>query len=570
MNNRRRASLRRSGEDGKTKTLIHSGENGNVGSINEYVPPNTVGIIETHISRIFLTPKFVYKQKKPVDYGFVDYTSLEKRIFYARKELSLNRRACSGVYLDLQELRQKKDKFFIGFKGGVLKDVFVRMNLVNSKNFLSNIVKNEGLTADKIGGILKKVAKRIYLFHKSAVTSKRISGFGGIEVYKENWDDNFRALEGFVKAGVFIRKLDGIKSVCNGFLQSKMFGEFIKSRMENGFIRDVHGDLRAEHVAVIDAGRVNGICLMDCVEFDERYRNQDLYLDIAFLLMDFENNGFFYESSVFLDYYKKCFDYKKNIAGYEAYEPTVIPFFKAYRAVVRTKTALLSDKLSDASKYFNLAGFYCELLKKPTVILNCGLSGSGKSSLSSLLSRYFYAQVLSSDEMRCDIYGFTDNIFKYSRHASELVYRSMIEEGLKRFESGKNIIFDATFLKRAHREKIIKSFEKKDCIFIFVYSKIYDGKEKIILSRLASRFEPDNATAEKDYSEADSHIYFNQKRILEEPSDSECEIYGAKSGAAESVSETIDRPLLITVDASLELRERFNAVMKGIIEAYNK
>ncbi|HEC25698.1 MAG TPA: hypothetical protein ENI54_06800 [bacterium] len=451
-----------------------------------------------------------------------------------------------------------------------MKDVFVRMNLVNSKNFLSNIVKNEGLTADKIDGILKKVARRIYLFHKSAVTSKRISGFGSIEVYKENWDDNFRALEGLVKAGVFIRKLDGIKSICNGFLQSKMFGEFIKSRIENGFIRDVHGDLRMEHVAVIDAGRVNGICLMDCVEFDERYRNQDLYLDIAFLLMDFENNGFFYESSVFLNHYKKCFNYNRLIAGYEVYEPTVIPFFKAYRAIVRTKTALLSDKSSDALKHFDLAGFYCELLKKPTVILNCGLSGSGKSSLSSLLSRYFYAQVLSSDEMRCNIYGFTDNIFKYGRHASEHVYRSMIEEGLRRFESGKSIIFDATFLKRVHREKIIKSFEKKDCIFIFVYSKIYNDKEKIILNRLVSRFKPDNTTTKKDYSEADVRIYLNQKRILEEPLNSECEIYRAKSEAAESISETIGRSLLITVDASLELRERFNAVMKGIIEAYNK
>ncbi|MHB1661086.1 MAG: AAA family ATPase [bacterium] len=576
----------------KVENLVISRKQSGINRINKsdtfslseyagYAPPATEQIIETHISRVFLTPKFALKQKKSVNYGFVDYTSLKKRIFFARRELSLNRRACSGIYLDLLELRQKKDRLFIGFKGGTLKDVFVRMRRVNPEKFLGNILKDkdktENAASGKINGILKKTAKRIYLFHKSARTSNRISGFGKPAVYKANWDDNFLALEELFKGdaaaavGEFYGKIKETEADYNNFLQSVIFGEFIKLRIENGFIRDVHGDLRMEHIAVMEPEKNAGICLMDCVEFDERYRNQDLYLDIAFLLMDFEYSGFFYESAVFLDYYKKCFNYGKFIAPYEAFESKVMPFFKAYRAIVRTKIALLSGNKEGALKYFNLARFYLNLLKKPVVILNCGLSGSGKSAVSSFLSRYFYAHIASSDKIRRDLYGSADKPFKYASAVSEHVYGVMLEEGLKAFEAGESVIFDATFLKQAHREKIIRSFEKKDCNFILVYSKIYEDKNKedIILSRLAGRFgqggpadgkpekgHPETACNGIDYSEADAAVYFNQKKVLEKPSEDE--------------TDTTSGLLFIEIDASLETEERFNAAMKGIIEKYGR
>ena len=411
-----------------------------------YIPDGTLEIIETHISRVFLAEKFAYKQKKPVDYGFVDYTTLEKRIFYARKELSLNRRACSGIYLDIVELRQKKGEVFAGYKGGKLIDVLVRMRRVDPALFLSNIIKTgEGRRQTPLSGppreggihaIIKKSGQRIYLFHKNARASKRISGFGSLKTYRENWDDNFLSIGGLfsergrqgVKTG---EKFNELRGTYEGFLESRLFREFTILRRKNGFIRDVHGDLRMEHIAAppragtapARAGRrragISGICLMDCVEFDERYRCQDLYLDAAFLLMDFEYNGFFYESASFFDFYKNCFNYARSIEPYEKYEKKVIPFFKAYRAVVRTKIALLSGGEEDAVKYAGLTAFYFRLLKKPVVILNCGLPGSGKSVISGLLSRYFYAAVFSSDKIRRDLYGGKDNALKYGRGGGE-------------------------------------------------------------------------------------------------------------------------------------------------------
>ena len=555
-------------------------------------------LIETHISRVYLTPKFAYKQKKPVNLGFVDYTTLEKRIFFAKKELSLNRRCCSGIYIDLVELRQKKGRLFTGFKGGRLMDVFVRMRRINSDRFLSNILKS-GELDKKIDGILKKAAKRIYLFHKNARTSKRISKFGGYGVYRANWDDNYETIKEIwtqkinksdaffdgKKTPLLFKKgslalPDGMVASYSSFLSSPLFSEFISLRAEGGFVRDVHGDLRMEHIAVLDPRRVNGICLMDCVEFDERYRCQDIYLDVAFLLMDFEFNGYFYESVLFFGYYKNCFNYLKSIAPFGRYEPSVIPFFKAYRAIVRCKISLLSsgeDAPLKALKYFNLAAFYLALAQKRVVILNCGLSGSGKSSLSRLLSEWFYARVISTDEIRQNLYGSADKSVKYSADANIKVYENLLKEGLEEFKKGGNVIFDATFLKRSHREKIISSFNKKDCIFIFVYSKIYDEKEEIILKRLADRFDGANAgfagegaeTATDDftgrdagktggltdYSEADSAVYFNQKKYFEEPSEKELEQLAAVAGTA----------LFAQTDAALELKDRFNGLMKTII-----
>ena len=542
---------------------------------------NSAETIETHISRVYLTDKFAYKQKKPVNFGFVDYTTIEKRISFAKRELSLNRRACSGIYLDLVELRQKKDKQFTGFKDGRLIDVFVRMRRVDSGRFLNNILKsNQTLSEIKINDILKKTAKRIYLFHKTARTSKRISKFGGYDVYKANWDDNYamiaeeKGTDIFYSQSVKPEQAGGSKEInksvpffvsaaYSSFLASPLFSEFIRLRSEGGFVRDVHGDLRMEHIAVLDPRRVNGICLMDCVEFDERYRCQDIYLDIAFLLMDFEFNGYFYESVLFFGYYKNCFNYLKSIAPFEKYESFVIPFFKAYRAIVRTKISMLSpgeDAPAKALKYFNLASFYLAIAKKRVVILNCGLSGSGKSSLSRLLSEWFYARIVSTDVIRRNLFGGADKSVKYSADANAKVYETMLEEGLKEFENcgrqgnGGGVIFDATFLKRAHREKIINAFNKKDCIFIFVYSKIYDEKEKeeIILKRLADRFGVGGANADSaadglnDYSEADAAVYFNQKKYFEEPSEKETALF-------------------TQIDAALELKDRFNVLMKTII-----
>jgi len=312
-----------------------------------------------------------------------------------------------------------------------------------------------------------------------------------------------------------------------------------------------------EHIAITGKGGINKICLMDCVEFNELFRNQDLYLDISFLLMDFEFNGFFYESVKFFNYYKACFNYEKMIKEFEQYEPFVIPFFKAYRAIVRAKINLLSGRFENGLKHLNSALFYSLSIKKPIVILNIGLSGSGKSSMSNLLANYFYSESIQSDRFRQNIFGFTDKLFKYSRRASETIYNGMLREGAKQFDEGRGVIFDATFLRKWHRRKFIDYFCKQDCNFIVIYSKIHKDAEDIILTRLRKRKAKDVQASEgNDYSEADITVYMNQKKVFEEPEPQDISVF-QDSIEAFNIS-------LITVDASLELSERFNYVIENI------
>lgn len=624
----------------------------------EGTPPSKINIVETHISIIFISSKFVYKQKKSLNLGFVDYTSLEKRKYFARKELSLNRRSCSKVYIDILEIRQVKNKIqkfqlyndnnkkninsiFIGFKNGKIIDVLVRMRRIQENLFLNSILeqndqhtaksdnikntssniganddtfKQNGVLNNKtsdglrqplndtfkqndvlnnhhaltltyknkkynfnIDTILRRIAKRVYLFHKNARASKRINSFGNINIYKENWDDNFYEVNKFFEnyeKGRYRKYLKEIRDYYNNILNSEQFKDFVMARIKNRYIRDCHGDIRMEHIALIDLCRINGICIMDCVEFNEKFRMQDIYLDIAFLLMDFEYNGFYYESFKFFRNYKSFFSNELNNELYNLNdlktinnklldinirfnEFFVILFFKAYRALVRAKISILSNKYGEVLSYLKLCRSYARISKQHLIIMNIGLSGSGKTALSNLFADYFDAEVLTSDKIRKEVVGGKD-VYLYDESVTKKVYDYILEQMEKLVKTGKNAILDATFLKKEFRLPFMKFFKKNTGNFIIVYSKIYskikDNDEQIILKRLNSR---DKNTCgsnirkldlEINYSDADESVYFKQKKDFEPPSEDEMQ----------------SNMQIITVDASKELKDRFNYVLNRL------
>ncbi len=608
---------------------------------------NKIKVIETHISSIYLTQKFAYKQKKKVNFGFLDYTSLEKRKFYCRKELSLNRRSCAGIYLDMPELRLKNDgSLLLGYKKGKIIDYLVRMKRVADVQFLDAILAKDKEKRGKkrcgfddkgedinnidnvndivinsntdinietetnvnnntyidiktetdadiytdIDKILQKTAKRIYLFHKNANSSKRISMFGKIDVLKENFDDNYSAVYNFISEEKELNfdalnninnidnaedKINNINSANNtnntnsansinkinnvnninylnalkkinnqnnqnnlkklnnifyDFINSDEFAQYITLRISKGLVKDCHGDLRMEHIVIGNISKNNGICILDCVEFSEKLRFQDVYLDFAFLLMDMEHRGYFYESGKIFEYYKNYFS-AGLINLFQEYEFKVILAYKLYRALVRCKIAILqthgennkteqgsaaqitsykynknnnknhkteenkenndskenvADKLNEAANYFNLAMFYAELLAKPVIVMNVGLPGSGKSALSFLLSRYLNASLLTSDKIRKELFASKD-VYLYDKSISRRVYEYIFEESKKAVELKKNVVMDATFLEAGHRKIFIDYFTKKYCNFIVIYSKIYKENENIIIERLKSR-----------------------------------------------------------------------------------
>ncbi len=629
---------------------------------------NQIKVIETHISLIYLTQKFAYKQKKKVNFGFLDYTSLEKRKFYCRKELSLNRRSCAGIYLDMPELRLKNDgSLLLGYKKGKIIDYLVRMKRVADDKFLDGIfAKDKDKNKDTdinfntdIDKILQKTAKRIYLFHKNANSSKRISMFGKVDILKENFDDNYSDVYNFISGEKElnfdaldninnINSADNINSINNAnninylnaqkilnnqnnqnnqnalynqnnlkklknifydFINSGEFAQYIKLRISKGLIKDCHGDLRMEHIVIGNISKISGICILDCVEFSEKLRFQDVYLDFAFLLMDMEHRGYFYESVKIFDYYKNYFS-SGLIYLFREYEFKVMSAYKLYRALVRCKISILqthgennkieeskeskenekntknndskgngADKLNEAVNYFNLAMFYAELLTKPVIVMNVGLPGSGKSALSFLLSRYLNASLFASDKIRKELFA-SEDVYLYDKSISKKVYEYIFEESKKTVELKKSVVMDATFLEAAHRKIFIDYFTKKYCNFIVIYSKIYKEKENIIIDRLKSRktksdfksakssefsgysvdcsFHADSQTVEnenfksndftKDYSDADEEVYLRMKKTLDEPD--------LESGGA----------TVLTIDASIELKDRYNCVLAQLLE----
>ena len=696
-----------------------------------------IKVIETHISLIYLTQKFAYKQKKKVNFGFLDYTSLENRKFFCRKELSLNRRSCSGIYLDMPELRLKNDgSLLLGYKKGKIIDYLVRMKRIPDDKFLNSVLANskkrygfdckgdnnkfdeggrlqanicEDKTASEtaytdfnvstlahIDNILQKTAKRIYLFHKNANTSKRISMFGSVDILKDNFDDNYSAVYNFVseekdlnfdalnylsnrnnqnnknnlnsinklinqnsqsnKSNLNninklsnqnnqnnldnqnnlngqnnqnnldnlsnpanlsnLNKLNNLKNIFYNFINSNEFAQYIKLRISKGLIKDCHGDLRMEHIVIENISKINGICILDCVEFSEKLRFQDIYLDFAFLLMDMEHRGYFYESSKIFEYYKNYFS-SALIELFKEYEFKVILIYKLYRALVRCKISILQIhnatnkieqnnavqqtynaynaankieqnnadnnntdnivQINEAVSYFNMALFYADLLAKPIIIMNVGLPGSGKSAISCLLSQYLNAPLLISDKIRKELFASKD-VYLYDKSISQKVYDYMFEESKKAVELQKSAIMDATFLKAENRKIFIDYFTKKYCNFIIIYSKIYKENENIIIERLKNRrtksdfkssdfskfsagdadgiahadlradkdFKLSDFTA--DYSDAGAEVYLRMKKIIDEPPSQSC-------GAT-----------VITIDASLELKDRYNCVLAQLLK----
>ncbi|MHB8282542.1 MAG: bifunctional aminoglycoside phosphotransferase/ATP-binding protein [bacterium] len=654
---------------------------------NKQITPeniNKIKVIETHISLIYLTEKFAYKQKKKVNFGFLDYMPLEKRKFYCRKELSLNRRSCAGVYLDMPELRLKNNNnIFIGYKKGKIIDYIIRMKRISDDRFLNYIIdknlaktkndykNNQYINTDNrhsldnldIDKILKKTAKKIYLFHKSVNTSKRISLFGKISILKDNFDDNYSAVYKFINeyannnkrlisdnnnkdinrnSNKILNKnndklninekinseslleidknlnfgnLNNIKNIFYNFIYSEEFGKYIKLRAEKGFIKDCHGDLRMEHIVIGNISKINGICIIDCVEFSEKLRFQDTYLDFAFLLMDMEYNGYFYESVKMFEYYKNYFS-AALINLFQEFEFKVILMYKLHRALVRCKISVLrlnnkgkiekgndinnsingiinvnndinlnnlnklnklnisnsSNSFNEAVNYFNLASFYAKLLEKPIIIMNIGLPGSGKTALSLLLSRYLNASLFISDKIRKELFASKD-LYLYDKSISQKVYEYIFEESKRAVELKKSAVMDATFLEESHRKIFIDYFIKNYCNFIVIYSKIDKDKESVIIERLKNRRTTSdfnltdyserfnyggtnnqknkdfNLTDYSDYSDAGEEIYLKMKKTLDEP---------------------VSQPYVITVDASMELRDRFNFVLNELKLNLNK
>ena len=313
-----------------------------------------IKLLQTHISYIFLTGKYAYKIKKPVNFGFLDFTTLENRKFYCEEELRLNRRLCGDMYVSVLPITLSGGVIKINGAGEVVEYV------LKMKEIPQNAMMSQLLNANKVDkNDMDKIAETLFHFHNNAETSDEIDKFGSLETIKFNWDENFNQTREFIGRTVSVEDFAFINQKVNHFMDEKKI--LFEDRVNKGKIRDCHGDLHSANIFITDKP-----CLFDAIEFNKRFRYADVASDIAFLTMDL---GFLGRKDL-AEYF--LFRYLNHNCDKELLN--ILPFYECYRAFVRGK--VMSFKLNDsnitevdkidseksACKYFDLSVEYAKKL----------------------------------------------------------------------------------------------------------------------------------------------------------------------------------------------------------------
>jgi uncharacterized protein len=312
-------------------------------------PTPKVELVQTQISYVLLAGEYVYKIKKPVDMGFLDYTTLEKRLYYCKKEIELNQRLSKDVYLGVVPITKEKS-WIIGGKGEA-KEYAVKMRRLPQDAMMDVLLKQNKVTPEMV----QQVAAILVNFHKRAATNEEITRLGGIEAVIQNTSENFSQTEKYFGIIIEPETYQRIKTYTEDFIKANR-PLFLK-RMAEGKVRDGHGDLHAAHICFYQ-----GICIYDCIEFIDRLRYTDVAADIAFLAMDLDHYGRLDLSHIFINTYVNRSGDKELLK--------LLNFYKCYRAYVRGKVGCFQydDKYisagekekiaANARSYFKLAESY--------------------------------------------------------------------------------------------------------------------------------------------------------------------------------------------------------------------
>jgi len=473
----------------------------------------SVKILQTHISFVVLTGKFAYKIKKPVNFGFLDFSTLEKRKFYCDEELKLNKRLCPEIYIEVVPIFEKnKSLNFIG--AGKIVDYALKMKEFPQKNIMTNLIKQNKLN-DKV---FENIAEILVNFYKKDKSSEEIKQFGNLKAIKKNADENFEQTKSVIGLTIDKNIYDFIKNETNIFLEKNK--DIFEKRIKNNFIHDCHGDLHSGNIVINN----DKICIFDCIEFNKRFRYSDVASDIGFLAMDLDYLGYPYYSSYLIEQYiekskdKEIFD--------------VLNFYKCYRAYVRGKVAGFrldnpsinkrekKEIINTAKKYFDLASYYASLFsfklkqKRPILFITSGLTGTGKTTTARKISIDYSADLISTDAVRKELEG----INKYERHHDEYntglyspekmayTYEKILEKAKKLLINQKNVVLDATFKTEENREKAKKIAKKTNASFLILNCVC---PEEIIKKYLKERVK------KKSISDGRWEIYVKQKKSFE-------------------------------------------------------
>jgi uncharacterized protein len=491
--------------------------------------PHAVATIEqrdTHISKVFLTGEYAYKIKKPVYLEFLDFTTLEKRRHCCQKEVTLNKRLSNDIYLDVVPITQTNDRYYLAGPGEAV-EYTVKMRQLPEKFSMLQLVRSGKLDRDAVDELARVLVK----FYQHSSTGDNINNLGTWSTIWTNTEENFSQTEQFAGNLIDAHMFPIIRAATRSFLIRRK--ALFDRRVEWGKIRDCHGDLRAGHIYFHD-----GIQIIDCIEFNDRFRYADITADLAFLAMDLDFEGYPQIAQNLIGTYLKYTKDEEMLI--------LLDFYKCYRAYVRVKvncfhlqedgilSATKSKLARETERYLELAYRYSVQFTRPTIWVVCGLPAGGKSTIAKEMAETLGVTLLQSDRVRKQLFGvppteprnlpFESGI--YSKEASSLTYGKLVMLAQEVVEKGDSVILDATFSRRHQRDEVIRLARDRDANIIFIectasydiLKKRLTEREKTVcisdarlrhLKRLKAQFEPLNGL------QNDMHLKINTAESLD-------------------------------------------------------
>jgi aminoglycoside phosphotransferase family enzyme/predicted kinase len=466
-------------------------------------PTGIIEVVETHISRIFLTESWAYKLKKPVNLGFLDFSTLSKRRYCCREELRLNRRLCPEIYHAVVPVVQSGNGYFVG-KNGKVVDYLVKMARFDRSMELDRMLAKKLLAAEHIDQLAFIVAD----FHKSLSPAAPQSPFGHPDLIIQTVLANFIHTEQIASDPNETALLEMLKAWTID--EHRRLLPLFLLRKKGGFIRQCHGDMHTGNMVLWN----DRICIFDCIEFNENLSIIDVLSDLAFLFMDLIHGG----EACLAWRLLNC--YLSETGDYGALP--LLRFYTVYRAMVRAKVTAIRyaqtmgenpdrDIFEQHRSYVSLAR-ECTRRRKPMLMLTYGLSGSGKTTVSKELASKLECLHIRSDIERKRIAGMAPleqssgkgkNIL-YSESSSEKTYEKLLEMAAIALGEGIPVIADATFLDATWRARFRELAGKQHCPFRILW---FHAPESLLSERIEQRL-----SGQRDASEADLEVLRLQLR----------------------------------------------------------
>lgn len=473
-------------------------------------PAHDLQLIQTHVSYVVLAGNFAYKVKKPVDFGFLNFSTLGRRGYYCRKEVVLNSRLCSDTYLGVVAIRETNGAYSLGGRGQIV-EYAVQMRRLPQERMMDQLLAAGKLTPEMVRAVADKVAR----FHEAAETSPRIAEYGAWAI-RYAWDENIQQWQPYVGQTVTPEQNRILTAFGEAFFARKK--DVLRHRVEQLRIREGHSDLRSDAVCLED-----GVCIMDCVEFNRRIRLVDVARDVGFLAMDLDYRDAPRFGQTFVDRYIE-------VSGDEEMRQ-IIDFYKSYNACVRGKVdgfrlsqpevpeAEQRQARAAARRYFHLACKYAESLPPAMLIITCGLAGAGKSTVARSIARASGAEIVSSDVVRKQLLGVAPRERHFDEYGTglyaaelrERTYEAMFERARSLLLAGKSVVLDASFIRREQRRRAARLARETGAQYACV---------EVVASPSEVRRRLD-ARLRRGVSASDARweIYIGQKRQFQRPTE---------------------------------------------------